>query len=181
MSLRLTRRGGGRGRHRNGWPCSSDSVSDTMDGTMDLDPNFLEFIELLDGHDVRYLVVGGYAVALHGHPRYTADLDVWLLVHPENAEAMLAALREFGFTDTDLTAEDFLVEDRVVQLGYPPLRIDLLTSLDGVEFEDCYDRRIEVEIGEVDIPFIALEDLRRNKRAVGRHQDLADLEALGDT
>lgn len=147
---------------------------------MDLDPNFLEFIELLDEHEARFLVVGGYAVALHGHPRYTADLDVWVWLDPDNAEAILAALRDFGFTDTDLTHEDFLQEDQVVQLGYPPLRIDLLTSLDGVDFEGCHARRVTVEVDGVEVPFIDLDDLRRNKRAAGRHQDLADLEALED-
>lgn len=147
---------------------------------MELDPNFLEFIELLDEHEARFLVVGGYAVALHGHPRYTADLDVWVWLDADNAEAVLAALRDFGFGDTDLAPEDFLQEDQVVQLGYPPLRIDLLTSLDGVAFEECHGRRVIVEIGGVDVPFIDLDDLRRNKRAAGRYQDLADLEALGE-
>lgn len=90
----------------------------------------------------------------------------------------MAALGDFGFTDTDLTEKDFLENDRIIQLGYPPLRIDLLTSLDGVEFESCYEARILVDVAGVQIPFIALEDLRRNKRAAGRHQDLADLEAL---
>lgn len=122
--------------------------------------------------------VGGYAVALHGHPRYTADLDVWILLEPANVDAVLAALRDFGFVDTDLTRADFLQEDRVVQLGYPPLRIALLTSLDGVNLEGCYGRRVTVEIGGVEVPFIDRDDLRRNERAVGHHQDLADLEAL---
>lgn len=147
---------------------------------MELDPNFLEFIELLTEHEASFLVVGGYAVALHGHPRYTADLDVWIWVDRANAGAVLAALREFGFVDTDLTREDFLHEDRIVQLGYPPLRIDLLTALDGVDFQECYGRRVQVEIDGTAVPFIALDDLRRNKRAAGRHQDLADLEALED-
>jgi hypothetical protein len=155
-------------------------VPDTTDGAMDLDPNFLEFIELLDEHDARFLVVGGYAVALHGHPRYTADLDVWVWLDQNNADAVMAALHGFGFGDTDLAREDVLQEDRVVQLGYPPLRIDLLTSLDGVEFADCYERRVIIDVQGVEVPFIGLEDLRRNKRAAGRHQDLADLEALND-
>lgn len=145
---------------------------------MDLDPNFLEFIELLGVHDARFLVVGGYAVGFHGHPRYTADLDVWIWLDPGNADAVLAALHDFGFADTDLGHEDFLQEDQVVQLGYPPLRIDLLTTVDGVDFEECFDRRVVVEIQGVEVPFIGLEDLRRNKRSAGRHQDLADLEAL---
>lgn len=145
---------------------------------MELDPNFLEFIELLAEHEAKFLIVGGYAVAVHGHPRYTADLDVWIWLDRGNAQAVLAALDDFGFTDTDLTREDFLQQDQIVQLGSPPLRIDLLTSLDGVNFEDCYGGRVSVEISGVEVPFIALQDLRRNKRAAGRHQDLADLEAL---
>lgn len=171
---------GAPGRRRSGLRCWSGCESDITGGNMELDPNFLEFIELLDKHEAQFLVVGGYAVALHGHPRYTADLDVWIWAAPANAEAILAALRDFGFADTGLTREDFLHEDQVVQLGYPPLRIDLLTSLDGVAFEECYERRVRVEISGVEIQFISLEDLRRNKRAAGRHQDLADLEALDE-
>lgn len=103
-----------------------------MGGTMELDPNFSEFIGLLRARDARFLIVGGYAVALHGHPRYTADLDVWLAADHRNAEAVLQALDDFGFGELGLTSEDFTTADRVVQLGYPPLRIDLLTSIDGV-------------------------------------------------
>jgi hypothetical protein len=146
---------------------------------MELDPNFSEFIASLHAHDARFLVVGGYAVALHGHPRYTADLDVWLLVDESNARAVLGALEDFGFGGLDLTIDDFLAADRVVQLGYPPLRIDLLTSIDGVGFAEAYERRVEVELGGVGVPLISLADLRRNKQASGRTRDLADLEALG--
>lgn len=147
---------------------------------MHLDPNFLEFIGLLNEHDVRFLVVGGYAVALHGHPRYTADLDVWVWIDPDNADAVLAALDDFGFGEVGLTQDDFLRPEHVVQLGYPPLRIDVLTSLDGVEFDSTHEHRVEVVVDGVPVPFIGLEDLRRNKRAMGRHQDLADLEALDE-
>lgn len=145
---------------------------------MDLDPNFREFIGLLRAHEARFLIVGGYAVALHGHPRYTADLDVWLLVDERNAEAVVRALRDFGFGGIGISKDDFLEADRVVQLGYPPLRIDLMTSVDGVAFSDAYERRVEVDLDGLSVPFIALDDLRRNKRATGRAQDIADLEAL---
>lgn len=145
---------------------------------MELDPNFSEFIGYLRARDVRFLVVGGYAVAIHGHPRYTADLDVWLLAEAGNAGAVVDALGDFGFGELGLTVEDFLLERRVIQLGYPPLRIDLLTSIDGVRFAEAYERRVEIELGDVSVPFLSLEDLRRNKRATGRTQDLADLEAL---
>lgn len=145
---------------------------------MELDPNFREFIELLHAHDAKFLIVGGYAVALHGHPRFTADLDIWLLIDRQNAGAVLDALGEFGFGEAGITVEDLVDPDRVVQLGYPPLRIDLMTAIDGVEFEEAYVRREVVELNELPVPFISLEDLRRNKRATGRTQDLADLEAL---
>lgn len=145
---------------------------------MELDPNFAEFIESLHAHDARFLIVGGYAVAFHGHPRFTADLDVWILVDEENAQAVVDALADFGFADAGLTVDDFLAPDRVVQLGYPPLRIDLMTAIDGVRFDEAYGRREVVELDGVEVPFISLDDLRANKRASGRKQDLADLEAL---
>lgn len=147
---------------------------------MHLDPNFLEFIGLLNEHDVRFLVVSGYAVALHGHPRYTADLDVWVWIDQDNADNVLAALDDFGFGEVGLTREDFLRTEHLVQLGYPPLRIDVLTSLDGVDFGPSHEHRVEVVIDGVAVPFIGLEELRRNKRALGRYQDLADLEALDE-
>lgn len=148
---------------------------------MELDPNFREFIALLRAHEVRFLIVGGYAVAAHGHPRYTADLDVWVALDPGTAAGVLDALTEFGFGGLDLTVDDFTEADRVVQLGYPPLRIDLMTSIDGVVFDEAYERRVEIELAEgLRMPFLSLADLRRNKRASGRPQDLADLEALRD-
>ena len=147
---------------------------------MELDPNFSEFIALLRVHEARFLIVGGYAVALHGHPRYTADLDVWLAADDRNAQAVLQALDDFGFGELGLTSDDFTTPDRVVQLGYAPLRIDLLTSIDGVDFDRAHQHRVEVQIGQLLAPFISLSDLRRNKEASGRLQDLADLEALPD-
>jgi hypothetical protein len=145
---------------------------------MRLDQDFKEFIALLNEHEVRYLIVGGYAVAVHGHPRYTKDLDVWILTETGNAERLLLALEEFGFGSLGLTQGDFVTRDQVIQLGYPPNRIDILTSLEGVSFEDCYDSRATVELEGLLVPFISLDDLRKNKRALGRHQDLADLENL---
>jgi hypothetical protein len=145
---------------------------------MEIPPDFSEFIASLAARDTRFLVVGGYAVALHGHPRYTGDIDIWLAPDEENARSVVAALAEFGFEDLGLTIDDFLEPDRVVQLGYPPMRIDLMTGLDGVNFDEAYERRVEVELGGVAVPFLSLDDLRRNKRATARAQDLADLEAL---
>ena len=143
-----------------------------------LSKDFKEFIELLNGHDVRYLVVGGYAVAFHGYPRYTRDLDVWIELSWENAARIINALEEFGFGSLGLKTEDFLENDQIIQLGYPPNRIDILTTLQEVKFEECYNAKIEIEIQGIKINFIDLQNLKRNKRATGRPQDLADAENL---
>jgi hypothetical protein len=145
---------------------------------MDLTPDFKEFIQLLNAHNVQYLVVGGYAVALHGYPRNTKDIDIWLWLDAANAAKLIEALDEFGFGSLGLTVDDFLVPDQIIQLGYPPARIDLITTLPGVEFATCYQSRLEVPIGEVTVNFIDLENLKRNKRASGRPQDVADLANL---
>jgi hypothetical protein len=143
-----------------------------------LNQDFKEFIQSLNDHSVRYLVVGGYAVALHGHPRYTKDLDVWIEMSAENAARVVKALEQFGFGSLGLKDEDFLVADQVVQLGQPPNRIDLLAAASGVNFETCYRSRLSVEVDGVPVAFIDLENLRKNKQASGRLQDLADLENL---
>lgn len=143
-----------------------------------LNPDFKEFLQSLNNSGVRYLVIGGYAVAFHGHPRYTKDIDVWIDLSPDNARRVVAALDEFGFGSLKLTPEKFLQPHKVFQLGLPPRRIDLLTSPAGVVFDDCHARRIEQTIGGVVVPFISLDDLKAAKKASGRHQDLADLENL---
>jgi hypothetical protein len=145
---------------------------------MRLDPDFKEFIECCIGREVRFLIVGGYAVAAHGHPRFTKDLDVWVWLDPGNAVQLVAALSDFGFGSLGLSAADFAEAETVVQLGYAPKRIDLLTSIDGVEFEDCFASRVVVDIDGVDVPFIDVGNLIVNKRASGRPQDLADIAAL---
>ena len=143
-----------------------------------LNQDFKEFIESLNANQVRYLVVGGYAVAVHGHPRYTKDIDIWLEVSPANAANMVRALDQFGFASLGLREADFLATDQIVQLGNPPSRIDLFTALPGVDFAECYPARVEIEFDGVLVNFIDLENLRKNKKASGRHQDLADLENL---
>lgn len=143
-----------------------------------LNPDFKEFIQSLNDNDVRYLVVGGYAVALHGHPRYTKDIDIWIEPDPENAARMVKAIIQFGFESLGLETDDFLEKDVIIQLGYPPNRIDLMTSLSGVNFKSCYAERISVEIDGVGVNFIDLVNLRKNKSASARTQDLADLENL---
>ncbi|HQE93596.1 MAG TPA: hypothetical protein PLH19_12340 [Anaerolineae bacterium] len=143
-----------------------------------LNQDFKEFITSLNTNEVRYLVIGGYAVALHGYPRYTKDIDIWIEMSPENADRMVKALEQFGFGSLGLRAADFQVPEQIIQLGYPPSRIDLITTPPGVEFADCYASRIEVEVDDVKVNFIDLENLKRSKRAAGRLQDLADLEHL---
>jgi predicted nucleotidyltransferase len=144
-----------------------------------LNQDLREFIQSLNDNQVRYLVVGGYAVALHGHPRYTKDIDVWVEISPDNAKRMVKALDQFGFASLGLKEDDFLVPDQIIQLGYPPNRIDVISTLEGVDFEVCYAARVEVVIDTVPVDFIDLENLKKNKKAAGRPQDLADLEQLG--
>lgn len=153
-------------------------VANTTVGAMILSPDFKEFIQSLNDNNVRYLVVGGYAVALHGHPRYTKDLDIWFWLDQGNASLIVAALDQFGFGSLGLQPDDFMVADQIIQLGYPPNRIDMLTTVPGVEFEECYANRVIVELDGTDVNFIDLENLKKNKRASGRYQDLADLENL---
>ena len=140
--------------------------------------DFKEFLQSLNENKVKYLVVGGYAVALHGHPRYTKDIDIWVSADKDNIENLLQALDDFGFASLELKIDDFIDPEQIVQLGYPPNRIDLLTDLAGIDFETCYKKKIELEIEAVEIDFIDLENLKKNKKAAGRHQDLADLENL---
>jgi hypothetical protein len=124
------------------------------------------------------LIIGGYAVAFHGHPRYTKDLGVWVDLGAENALNIVEALRQFSFGSLGLQPNDFLVQDQVIQLGYPPSRIDILISLKGVDFESAYESKIQAPIDDVTVNFIDLDNLRKNKKATGRLQDLADLENL---
>ena len=123
-------------------------------------------------------MVGGYAVAVHGYPRYTKDLDIWIESSPLNADRLLRALHQFGFGTLDIDADDFLQKDQIIQLGYPPNRIDLLTSLEGLSFDDCYRDKMTVSIENLEIDFIDLANLKKNKAATGRAQDLADLDHL---
>lgn len=145
---------------------------------MILNQDFIEFIELLNDHKALYLVVGGYAVAFHGHPRYTKDIDIWIYPDEKNAEKVLEALQDFGFGSLELSIEDFSDPEQIIQLGRPPNRIDLMMDLEGVDFKECHAAKVEVDIDGIKANFIDLENLKRNKAATGRHQDLADLENL---
>lgn len=145
---------------------------------MILNQDFKEFIQSLNDNQVRYLIIGGYAVAFHGHPRYTKDLDIWIKPAQDNAQRLLQALSAFGFGSLDLQAEDFIKPGQIVQLGYPPNRIDLVTNPSGVDFDTCFTTRVIVKTDDIELNFIDLDNLKQNKKASGRFQDLADLENL---
>jgi hypothetical protein len=149
-----------------------------MGEAMQLDLDFRDFVELFTVNDVRFLIVGGYAVAAHGLPRYTGDLDARVWVGAENASRVVRSLEAFGFSNLGLSDEDFNQPDRVVQLGYPPYRIDILTSIEGVEFDGAWERRVVLDLDGIEVPFIGRDDLLTNKRVAGRPQDIADLERL---
>lgn len=146
--------------------------------TEKLNQDFLDFIGLLDRRRVEYLVVGGYAVGLHGFPRYTGDIDFLVAVSERNASALMAVFEDFGFGDIGLTNEDFLVPDFVVEIGREPRKIQVLTGIDGVEFDRCYRNRVTVDHGNVSIDFIGLPELLENKKASGRPKDLLDVAEL---
>ena len=137
------------------------------------------FIKLLNSNGIEYLIVGAVALAYHGFPRYTGDLDILIRNSPENALQMESMLADFGFTGLGLTAADFAESYRVIQLGVPPGRIDLLTSITGVTFDEAWADRVQAEMEGVPLNFLGRETLIRNKRLTGRARDKADLEALG--
>ena len=140
--------------------------------------DFRDFVQLLIKNDVDYLIVGGYAVGIHGHPRYTGDLDIWLNPSVENAKRILLTVNEFGFSSYKLAVDDFIKEGNVIQLGSPPLRIDLLTEIDGVHFDECFKNKLVVDIDDLKVNFISYNDLIQNKKASNRYKDLDDIENL---
>ena len=143
-----------------------------------LPPDFKEFLRLLNAHQVEYLLIGGYAVGYFGYPRATADMDIWIAMNPANAEKIVAALKEFGFNLPDLSPELFLKEWQVIRLGVPPVRIEIATTISGVNFSECYAEKVLGELDGEQVKLIGLKHLKINKKASGRHQDLADLENL---
>jgi len=138
---------------------------------MEVHPDFKEFLELFNKHQVEYLIVGGYALAYHGAPRFTGDIDIFIYANPENAQHVLEALEEFGFGSSDLTIED---------LGTPPVRVDIITSLTGISWDEVVKSRVPGSYGGVPVYFISKSDFIKNKRAIGRMKDFADIEALGE-
>jgi predicted nucleotidyltransferase len=143
-----------------------------------LNQDFLEFIGLLESHDVDYLIIGGYAVALHGFPRFTGDIDFFVAVNPENAAKLIDVFKAFGFGEIGINQEDFLQPDFVVEIGREPRKIQVLTGIDGVTFSDCRSRRVEIELQGMNLKFIGKEDLIRNKKASARSKDLIDIDEL---
>ena len=146
--------------------------------TTRLPPDFKEFLKLLRGARVRYLLVGGYAVGYYGYPRATMDMDVWIAVDPRNAARLATALHAFGFPAEDVPPGLFLRKGEMVRFGVAPLRLEILTELSGVAFRACWRRRRRVTIDRIVVNLIGRADLKRNKRASGRHKDLDDLEHL---
>lgn len=141
--------------------------------------DFKEFLALLDSAKIEYLLVGGYAVGFHGYPRPTGDLDIWIAMTPSNAEKLVPVLASFGFASAGATPDLFLHPGRVVRMGVPPVRIEILTSISGVEFDGCRSRSVLTTIDGTPVRIIGREDLIANKRAAARPKDLNDLEHLG--
>jgi hypothetical protein len=145
---------------------------------IELPPDFKEFLKLLNEKNVRYLLIGGYAVGYHGYPRATNDMDVWIAVHPDNARRIVEVLREFGFDLPELNADLFLKKDKIIRMGNPPMRLEISTGISGIEFEESYASKIVDTLDGVQVNIIDLPHLKANKKAAGRLKDLADLENL---
>jgi len=143
---------------------------------MTLPEDFKEFIELLNARQVNYLIVGGYAVGFHSRPKFTQDIDFWIENSEENARKILSVLKDFGFGELDVTINDLTNPDMVIQLGYAPLRIDIITDLSGLNFSEAYARKAKGNYLGVDTYFISIEDLIRNKEIAGRDKDLLDVK-----
>ena len=147
---------------------------------MEIQKDFRDLLVLLNKNDVAFMIVGGYALAFHGAPRFTGDIDIYVRPDPDNAIRILAALNEFGFGSLGLTSEDFQSPNKVTQLGVPPIRIDLITSITGVTWEEAEDNKCAGNYGDVPVFFIGKDQFIANKMATGRKKDLADIEAIDD-
>ena len=145
---------------------------------METSKDFEEFFESLNAHKARYLIVGGYALAIHARPRFTDDLDVLIESSSDNAQRVLEALKSFGFGDVGLTVDDLMNDDNVIQLGYPPLRIDILTSVSNVTFRDAWGRKVDGMYGKQTVHFIGKQDLILSKTGTGRGRDEQDVRDL---
>jgi len=147
---------------------------------MEIQPDFRDLLELFNSHKVKYIIVGGYALAFHGAPRYTGDIDIFVASNAKNAERIFSALEDFGFGSVGLTSADFNKPGQIIQLGVPPVRIDIVTSISGVSWEEAESNQVKGIYGDIRVQYIGREQLIVNKKSVGRKKDLADLEALGE-
>jgi hypothetical protein len=147
---------------------------------MEVQKDFKELLKLFNAQKVKFLIVGGYALAYHGAPRYTGDLDIFVKPDSQNAIKILKALDDFGFGSLGLKNEDFKMPDKVVQLGHPPVRIDIVSSISGVSWDEAYKKRDKGKYDDVQVYYIGRDHFIMNKKAVGRKKDIADLEALGE-
>jgi hypothetical protein len=147
--------------------------------SMEIRTDFKELLELFNKHKVEYLIVGGYALAFHGAPRVTGDMDLFVRPTDDNAERILAALNEFGFGSLDLSNKDFTTPGMVVQLGVPPVRIDIITRVSGVSWQQADAGKVSGSYADVPVFFISREDFIANRKVTGRLKDAADIEALG--
>ena len=147
-----------------------------------MNPDFVEFLAALISKEARFLVVGAHALAAHGVPRATGDIDIWFDRSPENADRVFQAMVDFGAPTASMstTAADLRAPEMVFQIGLPPRRIDLLSDVSGLSFDEAWSRRITHRLEGLELPFLGRADLVQNKRASGRHKDLGDLEALGE-
>jgi len=143
-----------------------------------LPQDFRVFLKLLNSKRIEYLLIGGYAVGYYGYPRATADMDIWIAISKENARKVTEAMKDFGVNTPALSEGIFLEPGKIIRMGYPPIRIEVLTEISGVNFKRCYARREEIKIDGIKIKMISLGDLLKNKKASGRHKDLNDLENL---
>ncbi|RPJ08303.1 MAG: hypothetical protein EHM28_04645 [Spirochaetaceae bacterium] len=147
---------------------------------MELHSDFKDLFRLLNSNNIEYLIVGAYALAHHGVPRFTGDIDIYIHPSKENADGLIKVLHDFGFGDLGIKSEDFLTPEHVIQLGVAPMRIDFLTSIDGVSWETAWTGKAEGRYGDIPVNVIGKKELLLNKRATGRTKDLADIEALGE-
>jgi len=147
---------------------------------MEVQKDFRDLLELLNAHSVEYMIVGAYALAFHGAPRYTGDMDILVKPDPKNAQRIMSALNDFGFGSVGLVAADFETEDKVVQLGFLPVRVDIVTSITGVSWKEAMSGRVEGMYGDLPVYYIGREQFISNKRALARKKDLADIEVLGE-
>jgi len=146
--------------------------------SLELHPDFRDFLRLPNYHNVEYLLVGGYAVGYHGYPRATGDMDIWIAVNEANAEKVAAAVHDFGMPKEILSREMFLEKNKIIRMGVPPVRIEVITGASGVEFDLCYQHRDILEADDLTVNIISLNDLKLNKLAAGRHKALEDIEHI---